>query len=177
MSSAAVLSISSNRFLAHLEEQQRAFGAETPDLLLVRCDEPEPQGPPAWVAAAGPAFHLSNDGADVDGLQLREAIHAAVQDYGVRRVAVVLHSECAHASPTAASSGDRGGDVIARIAAVQERKHRGLEAARARIRAAVRSLGRDPALEGVEILGAVHVVESGALQAYVAERDAFEALA
>jgi carbonic anhydrase len=179
MTSPNLVPIPGGRALFELQSQARRAESGTPGLLVLTCAEPDPCGPPRWQRALGPALQLRSPGASLERADIREALHYAVEELGVKELLVALHSRCAHLdsppSPTELHE-ERGLPFMERVARRRSRAEGQLEAARERVRASLLALGSDPVLQPVARVGLVHVVESGLLLAYDPSRDDFEAL-
>lgn len=181
MSTAPLLSLPRGRHLHELEAQLGSLGAHDRPRLVVCCDEPESTAMPLW-RAIGPSIFLRSPGASHEDPGLREALHAAVTQHGVRDVNVVLHSRCFHLDPAfrpgrepEVGGRDETLSFMDRLYARRECAERQLAAARERVRTAIRTWADEPTFEGVNLVGLVQVVESGVLHAYDPERDDFEA--
>lgn len=177
MTAAPLVCLPSNRWIRQLEERRERRGVEEVDCLFVTCDEEVGLIRSPYEQRVPNALCLGIPGACVDDPDVAEAIRYAVDELGVRRIALASHSQCEYVEekllePTGGSLPALG--LTERI----HRSNRLMEGARDCIRAGIERLAADPRLEdlGVPIVGLVRAVESDVYYAYYPERDSFEAI-
>lgn len=179
MSVAHVLPLRPERLRLELEAQRSGLLPEEPERLLIRCGEAgaaEEGG--AWSALA-PAYQLSCPAAAVGEGEMREAVDFALGPLGVREIIVVDETRRRLVPDDGcggALTSSRGLSLMERVQAARTNARSALAAAEAEVRAAVWRLREAVAPSAVEIVGVVHVSESGVLRVYDANRDVYEPL-